>query len=133
MALLTDKETEKDLSERLEEFTQFGMVLKYMLDIESIDISDLETIFFDTDREKATLIYSKMLQGIKNDYIEKAFSIYSMVYKNNDEMPSEEYSYYLNKCCINDIICDINKSRKIDRTYFNTYDYLLNNRKFQRK
>ena len=70
MALLTDKETEKDLSERLEEFTQFGMVLKYMLDIESIDISDLETIFFDTDREKATLIYSKMLQGIKNDYID---------------------------------------------------------------
>ena len=99
----------------------------------TLDISDLETIFFDTDREKATLIYSKMLQGIKNDYIEKAFSIYSMIYKNNDEMPSEEYSYYLNKCCINDIICDINKSRKIDRTYFNTYDYLLNNRKFQRK
>ena len=38
MALLVDKETEKDLNERLEEFLQFGMILNYMYDIDKTTV-----------------------------------------------------------------------------------------------
>lgn len=127
MALLTDKETEKDLKERLEEFTQFGMVLKYMLDIDCIQLSDLEKIFFDTSREKATLIYSKLLKQMKTNYVEQSYTICSHEFPNEYNLDNDKYPEYLNKCCINDIILRIKQSSRVDKTYYNTYNFLLNN------
>ena len=127
MALLTDKTTEKDLDERLKEFLQFGMVFEYMLDLDKIDINDLEKMFFSSEREKATLIYSRILHDIKSEYMVLAFDEYSTIYPKASNISEEEYLNYLNKCCINNIINKINDSLKIDKTYYNTYDYLLNN------
>ena len=125
MALLTDKETEKDLKERLEEFTQLGTVLKYMLDTNCIELGDLEKIFFDTSREKASLIYSQLLKKIRSNYIEQAYKIYSHEFPNEDSFDDDLYSEYLNRCCINDIILRIKESSRVDKTYYNTYDFLL--------
>ena len=125
MALLTDRNTEKDLSERLSEFIQFGMVLNYMLDIGKIDLADLEKIFFDSDREKAILIYSGLLKGIEPNYFEDSYLQYSMSFPNNDNLDSTEYARFINKCCISNMINRISEKDKLDRTYVNTYDYLL--------
>ena len=126
MALLTDKETEKDLKERLEEFTQLGTVLKYMLDTNCIELCDLEKIFFDTSREKASLIYSQLLKKIRSNYIEQAYKIYSREFPNEDNLDDDLYLEYLNRSCINDIILAIKESSRVDKTYYNTYDFLLN-------
>ncbi len=125
MALLTDRNTEKDLSERLSEFVQFGMVLNYMLDIGTIELNDLERIFFDSDREKAILIYSRLLKEIKPDYLTESYSLYSKKYPNDEGLDSSEYSRYVNKCCVGEMINKISEKDKLDKTYINTYDYLL--------
>ena len=104
MALLTDKQTEKDLSERLEEFSQFGMIFNYMLDIEAISISDLDKMFFSPDRDKASIIYTKLLKQMQPSYLESAYAIYSHEFPNDRAYDDGNYNGYLNKCCINDII-----------------------------
>lgn len=133
MALLTNKQTEQDLKERLEEFLKFGMTLKYMLDIGSIDLSDIEKIFFDSDREKATLIYSRLLKAINPDYLNQSYTIYSHEYPNEECLEAKEYSEYLNRCCISDIISNFSNSKNIDKTYYNTYNYLLNTSESNKK
>ena len=127
MALLTDKKTEKDLSERLSEFVQFGTVLNYMLDNEKVELSDLEKMFFDSDRDKATLVYSSLLRGIKPEYFEESYRIYSGIFPNDDGYDSSEYARYLNKKCISSIITKMTERDRLDRTYINTYDFLLEN------
>ena len=129
MALLTDKQRKKDLSERLQEFSQFGMIFNYMLDIEKVDIDDLEKMFFSSDRDKASLMYTKILKGMKGEYFDKAYTLYSHEYPNDMNYGSDDYSLYLNKCCINNIISRIVENEKngvMDKTYLNTYTYLLN-------
>lgn len=126
MALLAVEE-KQDLSERLEEFSQYGMVLKYMLDREFIELSDLKTMFFDTDREKASLIYFTLIKKMKPIYMQEAFDLYSGYYPNCDLLDDSEYASSLNKQCVNDIIFEIKEDNKgIDKTYFNTYSFLLN-------
>lgn len=127
MALLTDKETRKDLKERLSEFGQFGMVFNYMLDENSIDISDLERIFFDSDREKATLIYSKLLRQMKPEYLDVSYSKYSVLFPNECDLSEAEYCNYLNKCCLNSLLLRLSDEDNIDKTYVNTYSFLLKN------
>ncbi len=136
MALLTDKETEKELSDRLSEFSQFGMVFNYMLDIDKIDIDDLEKMFFDTDQEKVTFIYSKLIKRIKSNYMESSYTIYSHEYPNSSNLNNNDYCDYLNKCCINRIISRVEKkTKRVDKTFINTYNYLLEkeNKGFIRK
>lgn len=136
MALLTDKETEKELSDRLSEFSQFGMVFNYMLDIDKIDIDDLEKMFFDTDQEKVTFIYSKLIKKIKSNYMESSYTIYSHEYPNSSNLNNNDYCDYLNKCCINRIISRVEKKiKRVDKTFINTYNYLLEkeNKGFIRK
>ena len=127
MALLTDKNTEKDLSERLSEFVQFGMIFNYMLDIGRINISDLDKLFFSTDKDKSILIYSNLLKKIDSSYIDKAYAIYSHEYPNTYNYESDTYNQYINSCCINSLISKIasSDSIKIDKTYYNTYNFLL--------
>ena len=128
MALLADEQRKKDLSERLEEFSQFGMIFNYMLDIEKVSIDDLDKMFFSSDRDKASIMYTKILKSMKGEYLEKAYTIYSHEYPNELNYESEIYNSYLNKCCINNIISRIADNKKnsgMDRTYLNTYTYLL--------
>lgn len=129
MALLTDKNTEKDLSERLNEFIQFGMIFNYMLDIGKINVYDLDKLFFSTDRDKSSLIYSNILKKMESSYIDKAYAIYSHEYPNVFNYEMDTYNLYINKCCINSIISKIANSNKtnIDKTYYNTYNFLLQN------
>jgi len=134
MALLTDKQTEKDLCERLDEFLQFGMVFNYMLEIDKIDVSDLEGMFFDSDQEKATIIYSTLLKKIDSSDIENSYSLYSNQYPNEGNLDSEGYNFYLNSNCVRQIIDAITtQKRPLDRTYINTYNYLLNDEGYARK
>ena len=128
MALLTDEQKRKDLSERLEEFSQFGMIFNYMLDIEKVSIDDLEKMFFSSDRDKASIMYTKLLKSMNSEYFDKAYTIYSEEYPNENNYRSDIYCSYLNKCCINNIISRIVDSKKnsgMDKTYVNTYAYLL--------
>ena len=127
MALLTDKETKQDLSERLEEFGQFGMVFNYMLDENDIDLLDLERIFFDSDRDKVMLVYTKLLSKMKPEYLNVSFSRYSTLFPNNDGLDDMQYNNYLNKCCLTEMISRMSSEDKLDKTYLNTYSFLLNN------
>ena len=70
MALLTDKKTEKDLSERLSEFVQFGTVLNYMLDNGKVELSDLEKKLREFQKpEKVTS--KKKKEKIKEEKVEQ--------------------------------------------------------------
>ena len=132
MALLAVEE-KQDLSERLAEFSEFGMIFRYMLDKKEIELKDLETMIFDTDREKSTLIYYTLLKKVKPSHMEESFDLYSGYFPNKDELGDSEYAKYLNKKCINEIICKINEDNKrIDKTYFNTYSFLLKEENFSK-
>lgn len=126
MALLTDKTTEKDLENRLTEFGQFGIILKYMLDSNNVSVDDLEKIFFDTDIDKAIFTYQKALTKVKESDIEDSFNKYKLEYPNNG-MDRKDYNEYLNSSCIKSIIDIIATEKRVDQTYVNTYLYLLDN------
>ena len=127
MALLTDKETKQDLSERLVEFGQFGMVFNYMLDENDIDLADLERIFFESDRDKAMLIYSNLLRKMSPEYLDASYSKFSTLFPNQDGLDDIEYNNYLNKCCLTEIISRFSDTDNLDKTYLNTYCFLLSN------
>ena len=126
MALLTDKETKKNLSERLEEFLQFGMVFNYMLETEKIELKDLEKMFLDTDQEKATFAYTYLLGKVAPNDIESSYALYSYKYPNDRGLDTDKYNSYLNSSCIRNILNEIaNKEKRLNETYINTYNYLL--------
>ena len=104
MALLTDKETKKNLSERLEEFLQFGMVFNYMLETEKIELKDLEKMFLDTDQEKATFAYTYLLGKVAPNDIESSYALYSYKYPNDRGLDTDKYNSYLNSSCIRNIL-----------------------------
>ena len=126
MALLAVDKIQ-DLTERLKEFSEFGMIFNYMLEKSEIDLKDLETIFFDSDSEKVNLKYFTLVKGVKQSYFEEAFYLYSEYFPNVKSLNDGEYAKDLNKRCINEIISKINQNNKrIDKTYLNTYSFLLN-------
>ena len=126
MALLAVDKIQ-DLTERLNEFSEFGMIFNYMLRNNEIELKDLETIFFDSDSEKVKLKYFTLVRDVKQSYFEEAFCLYSGYFPNVKSLSDSEYAKDLNKHCINEIISKINENNKrIDKTYFNTYSYLLN-------
>ena len=127
MALLTDKKTKKDLSERLTEFGQFGMILNYMLEENIASLAELERMFFDTDRDRASFIYQNLLRKMKEEDINTAYMKYSMMFPNNDGIDEFDYGNYLNKCCIRNILSIISSKDKLDQSYVNTYSFLLEN------
>lgn len=132
MALLTDKTTEQDLENRLTEFGQFGVILNYMLDLGKINIDSLEKIFFDTDLDRAIFEYQKVLTKVKENYIEESYNKYSREFPNNN-MNMKNYNKYLNYSCVNRIIGLVSTELRIDPTYVNTYQHLLEDQKYTRK
>ena len=123
MALLTDKATSKKLKNRLDEFTEYSVPLYYLYENKRVSVNDLEDIFFSKDDEKSTFIYGKIIRSIKSADLKKSYEIYSETNSNDDK--KELNLIYVTK--IIDLIISNNKN--IDKTYINTYNYLLTNKK----
>ncbi len=128
MALLTDKKTSKKLETRLSEFTEYGMALYYLLEEGRTSIRDLENIFFSKDDEKSSFVYGKIMKHIKPNDLTKSFERYSLFYPKDDK-DDKTYKKDLNIKYTKKVIdIVISKSEDyIDKTYINTYDYLLTN------
>ena len=128
MALIADKATSKKLETRLSEITEYGMTIYYLFEEGRTNLRDLESIFFSTDDEKSSFIYGKIMKHMKPTDLKKSFEKYSINYpqKDNDE---KKYKKDLNIIYTKKIIdLVINETKdKIDKTYINTYDYLLTN------
>ena len=134
MALLTDKTTKKKLENRLKEFTEYGMTIYYLLEEEKTNIKDLESIFFSQDDEKSSFIYGKIMKHIKPTDLKKAYDKYSINYQENDNEDENKFKKDLNIIYtekIIDLILD-KTNNLIDKTYINTYKYLLANLKTSR-
>lgn len=134
MALLVDKTTSKKLENRLSEFTGFGMALYYLFEKKRTNIKDLESIFFSEDDEKSSFIYKKIMKNLKPSDLKESYEKYSLINPKKDGEDDSVYKKCLNilytKKIINQIVCQTND--KIDKTYLNTYEYLLTNLEMSR-
>ncbi|MBR1386670.1 MAG: hypothetical protein IJ568_07565 [Bacilli bacterium] len=128
MALMLDKKTSKKLENRLNEFKEYGMTLYYLLEENRTSMKDLENIFFSKDDEKSSFIYSKILKHTKPSDLNKAFEKYKNS-ENSDNLDENVLKKHLNVIYTKKIIDLIKKecSDTIDKTYVNTYDYLITN------
>lgn len=131
MPLLTDKKTTKKLENRLLEFIEYGMTIYYLYEEKRTNIKDLEDIFFSKDDEKSSFLYSKIMKHIKPNDLKKALERYSINNKKEDNQEELKYKKELNIVYTEKIINILvdNKNEIIDKTYINTYNYLLANLK----
>lgn len=128
MALLVDKKTSQKLETRLNEFSEYGMTLYYLLEEGRTNIKDLESILFSSDDEKSSFIYGKVMKHMKPSDLKKSFEKYSINYP-QDNIDETDYKKDLNIIYTKKIIDTVIKESKenIDKTYVNTYAYLLTN------
>jgi len=127
MKLMADKFTKEALENRLKEFTKFGMLFYFLMEEDRINISELESIFFSPDEEKSTFLYCKLIKNIKSDDVLSSFERYKEEHPNSNNLPITKYEERLNKIYISkliDVLQDT-KNNKIDKTYINTYNHLL--------
>ena len=124
MALLTDKYTTETLENRLNEFSEYGMTLYYLFENGRTNIDDLSNLFFSKDNEKTTFIFVKIMRHMKPNDLQDSYNKYKDVYPNNTKKD-------LNKLFTKKIIDLVleQQANKIDKTYINTYNYLLANQK----
>ena len=129
MSLITDSKTKEKLNDRLNEFSNFGMVLYYLLEQEKLDIKTISEIFFSKDEDKAVLMYLKLMREIKQKDIEKAYIKYSEINPNTTGEDEDTYKGYLNILYTSKIIDRLSNlnNYNIDKTYVNTYNYLIEN------
>ena len=128
MALITDKKTSKKLENRLTEFSKFGMTLYYLLEEGRVNIKDLEKIFFSSDDDKSSLVYSRLIKNVNPVDLKVSFNKYRADYSSFDEDENDlkdTLNILYTKKIINEIVSATTK--QIDKTYVNTYDYLLMN------
>lgn len=124
MALLTDKYTTKTLENRLNEFSEYGMTLYYLLEDGRTSIDDLSNLFFSKDDEKTIFTYSKIMKKMKPIDLEDSFNKYKEDYPNNSK---KDLNIIFTKKLL-DLVLE-QKESIIDKTYINTYNYLLTNQK----
>lgn len=129
MALITDKETTKKLNDRLNEFSAFGMTIYYLLENEKLELKTISDIFFAKDEDKAVLMYLKLMKMVTPEDMALAYEKYQKINPNNDDMPEDKYKEYLNVLYTSKIINKIATTNNfnIDKTYVNTYNYLIEN------
>ena len=123
MALLTDKYTTETLENRLNEFSEYGMTLYYLFEEGRTNIDDLSNLFFSKDEEKTIFTYGKIMKRMKPIDLEESFNKYKENYPNNSK---KNLNIIFNKKII-DLVLEQNNT--IDKTYINTYNYLLTNQK----
>ncbi len=126
--LITDKQTTTKLNDRLKEFGKFGMTFHYLLEQGRITIKDVEDIFFSKDDDKAIFMYINTMRKICPEDVDAAFNKYQ------DDYPLltnsiDEHKNKLNLLFTSKIINEIADlgDKTIDKTYINTYNYLLAN------
>ena len=124
MALLTDKYTTETLENRLNEFSEYGMTLYYLFESGRTNIDDLSNLFFSKDNEKTTFIYGKIMRHMKPNDLQDSYNKYKDVYPNNTK---KDLNRMFTKKII-DLVLE-QQENKIDKTYINTYNYLLANQK----
>ena len=126
MALLVDKKTSQKLESRLSEFSEYGMTLYYLLEEGRTNIKDLENILFSKDDEKSSFIYGKVMKHMKPSDLKKSFERYSINYPQSN-IDETDYKKDLNIIYTKKIIDTVIEESKenIDKTYVNTYAYLL--------
>lgn len=124
--LITDKKTTMKLNERLTEFSKFGMTFYYLLEEGRISINEVSDIFFSTDDEKSTFRYMNTIRKIMPEDVDSATLRYQNHFAKED-LTDSEYINKLNMFFTAKIINEVaNKNEvSIDRTYINTYNYLL--------
>ena len=123
MALLTDKYTTETLENRLNEFSEYGMTLYYLFEEGRTNIDDLSNLFFSKDEEKTIFTYGKIMKRMKPIDLEESFNKYKENYPNNSK---KDLNIIFTKKII-DLVLEQNNT--IDKTYINTYNYLLTNQK----
>ncbi len=130
MALIADKQTSKMLENRFNEITEYGVTLYYLLEEGRLNIKDLESIFFSKDDEKSSFIYGKVLKHAKPSDFKDSFDKYcsedKKVDQSNEDVKKSLNIQYTKK--IIDVLISQDKNN-IDKTYINTYKYLLNKAK----
>ena len=85
MALLTDKYTTETLENRLNEFSEYGMTLYYLLEEGRTNVDDLSNLFFSKDDEKSIFTYGKIMKRMKPIDLEDSFNKYKDSYPNNSK------------------------------------------------
>lgn len=124
MALLTDKYTTETLENRLNEFSEYGMTLYYLFEDGRTNIEDLANLFFSKDDEKTVFIYGKIMKRMRPNDLEESYNKYKDNYPNNSK---KDLNIIFTKKLI-DLVLE-NDQNRIDKTYINTYNYLLANQK----
>lgn len=120
MILILDKRKSKKLLNRLDEFTEYGMTLYYLLEEGRTDIDDLKTLFFSTDDEKMTFTYSMILKKIKLEDVKNSSSKYHLY---NPDLDTRKLNVIYTKKLIEEILSS--STGLIDVNYVDTYNYLL--------
>lgn len=121
MALMTNKTTSKKLENRLEEVSKYAMTLYYLFEEGRTSLKDLESILFSKDDEKSSFTYGKVLKHMNPSDLKKSYEKYV-----NEEKKEEKDLNLLYTKKIIELVID-KSTDQIDKTYINTYDYLLAN------
>lgn len=121
MALMTNKTTSKKLENRIEEVSEYAMTLYYLFEEGRASLKDLESIFFSKDDEKSSFTYGKILKHMNPSDLKMSLEKYGQ----SDTNDIKKLNLLYTKKII-DLVLD-NATDQIDKTYINTYNYLLTN------
>ncbi len=118
--MVLDKNRSKKLVNRLNEFTEYGMTLYYLLEEGRTDISELKTLFFSSDDDKSTFTYGMIIRNIGLNDIKNSNDKYKEEHPNED-LKSLNVIYI--KKLLDEVV--VNFEGLIDVNYIDTYNYLL--------
>ena len=121
MALMTNKTTSKKLENRIEEVSEYAMTLYYLFEEGRASLKDLESVFFSKDDEKSSFTYGKILKHMNPSDLKMSLEKYGQ----SDTNDIKKLNLLYTKKII-DLVLD-NATDQIDKTYINTYNYLLTN------
>ncbi len=121
MALMTNKTTSKKLENRIEEVSEYAMTLYYLFEEGRASLKDLESVFFSKDDEKSSFTYGKILKHMNPSDLKMSLEKYGQ----SDTNDIKKLNLLYTKKII-DLVLD-NTTDQIDKTYINTYNYLLTN------
>ena len=127
MALIADKKTSKNLENRIDEFSKFGMTFYYLFEEGRISMLELENLFFSKDNVKSSFAYMNILRRIKQSDIDSSLSKYKSICPNEKLLDETVYEANLNILYIKKLINTVLSTSKdrLDKVYINTYNYLL--------